>query len=122
LTEIGIYASINSKMSKPSFQFVKPYSKGQITIPLEFRKYLDIDEDTWLHLTIEDGKIVIEPVEKEKPRETGYKTVEERSPAVDQKKYKTMIKEAKGSYGEKIVEENERVRKEIEERLEKLDL
>ena len=89
---------------------------------VELTKYLDIDEDTWLHLTIKDGKIVIEPVEKEKPRETAYKTVAEKSPAVDQEEYKTMIKEAKGSYGEKIVEENERVRKEIEERLEKLDL
>ena len=109
-------------MSKPSFQFVKPYSKGQITIPLEFRKYLGINEDTWLHLKIKDGKIIIEPVEKKKPSEKGYQAVKEKPPAVDQEEYKTMIKDAKGSYGKKIVEENEKVRKEIEERLEKLDL
>lgn len=109
-------------MDKPNFQFTKPYSKGQITIPLEFRKYLEIDEDTWLHLSIRAGKIIIEPVKKDKLENGKYPVMEEQFPSVSQKEYRNMISEVKGSYGEKIVEENERVRREIEERLEKLDL
>ncbi len=109
-------------MGKPKFQFVKPYSKGQITIPLEFRKFLGINEDTWLHLSIQGGKIVIEPVNKDELDKEGYSIGKDQNPTVDQEKYKSIVSDVKGKYGEKIVEENERVRKEIEERLEKLDL
>jgi len=109
-------------MDKPSYQFVKPYSKGQITIPLEFRRFLDIDEETWLHLSVQGKKIVIEPIRRKEGEDAKYQTSEEKFPSVDQEEYKLVVKDAKGKYGEKIVEENEKVRKEIEERLEKLGL
>lgn len=53
-------------MDKPGVQFTKPYSKGQITIPLEFRKFLGIEEDTWLLMMAEKEKIVIIPIDKKR--------------------------------------------------------
>lgn len=47
-------------------RFVKSFSKGQITIPKEFRDTFGIKHDFWLKLYIESGKLIAEPVEKEK--------------------------------------------------------
>lgn len=111
-------------MKKPSIQFTKPYSKGQITIPLEIRKYLGIDEETWLFMTVVDKKLVIKPVkEKELVSQDEYSVPKEDQPTVDSEEYKNMIvSEVKGKYGEKIVEENKQIRQEIEKKLKKLDL
>ncbi|OGE06208.1 hypothetical protein A3I53_00625 [Candidatus Curtissbacteria bacterium RIFCSPLOWO2_02_FULL_40_13b] len=49
-----------------SVRFIKSFSKGQITIPKEFRKAIGVRDNFWLKLTIKGGKIVAEPVEKEK--------------------------------------------------------
>ena len=38
-------------------QLVRPSQSGQITIPVEFRKKLDITEDTFLQVTIADGEL-----------------------------------------------------------------
>jgi AbrB family looped-hinge helix DNA binding protein len=46
--------------------YVKSFSKGQITIPKEVREVLGIGDEFWLKLSIENGKIVAEPVEREK--------------------------------------------------------
>lgn len=46
-------------------RFVKSFSKGQITIPKEFRDTFGIKNDFWLKLYIESGKLIAEPVEKE---------------------------------------------------------
>lgn len=111
-------------MTKPSIQFTKPYSKGQITIPLEIRKYLGIDEDTWLIMTVVDKKLMIKPVkEKDLVNQDKYSVAKEDQPTVDSEEYKEMIvREVKGKYGEKIVEENKKVRQEIEDKLKELDL
>jgi AbrB family looped-hinge helix DNA binding protein len=45
-----------------STRLVKPYAKGQITIPAEFRKQLGIDEGTLLRLKLIGSKIEITPV------------------------------------------------------------
>jgi bifunctional DNA-binding transcriptional regulator/antitoxin component of YhaV-PrlF toxin-antitoxin module len=121
---VDFYASIKIKMKKPSIQFTKPYSKGQITIPLEIRKYLGIDKDTWLLMTIDNKKLVIKPVkEKELAKQDENSVSKEYKPTIGTKKYKNMIvSEAKGKYGEKISQENKQVRREIEEKLKKLDL
>jgi bifunctional DNA-binding transcriptional regulator/antitoxin component of YhaV-PrlF toxin-antitoxin module len=47
-------------------RFVKSFSKGQITVPKEFRDAFGIKDDFWLKLYIESGKIIAEPVEKER--------------------------------------------------------
>ena len=45
-----------------SIRLVKPYAKGQITIPAEFRKRLGIDENTLLRLKLKGSMIEITPV------------------------------------------------------------
>lgn len=45
-----------------STRLVKPYAKGQITIPADFRKRLGIDENTLLRLKIKGSKIEITPL------------------------------------------------------------
>ena len=46
-------------------RYIKSFSKGQITIPKEFREFFGIGEEFWLKLSIHNGKIVAEPMEKE---------------------------------------------------------
>lgn len=41
---------------------VKPMAKGQITIPVEFRRQLNIGADTFLQITLKEGKIEIVPL------------------------------------------------------------
>lgn len=50
--------------SMNNIQFVKSFSKGQITIPKELRNLLGIQNEFWLKLWIERGKIIAEPIEK----------------------------------------------------------
>lgn len=47
-----------------NIQFVKSFSKGQITIPKELRNLLGIQNEFWLKLWTERGKIIAEPIEK----------------------------------------------------------
>ena len=41
---------------------VRPLAKGQITIPVEFRRRLNIGTDTFLQLTLKGEKIEIVPL------------------------------------------------------------
>ena len=55
-------------------KLVRPLSRGQITIPIEFRKKLGIDTNTILNLVLKGNKIEITPamvreVGEEEPRE-----------------------------------------------------
>ncbi len=43
-------------------KIVKPLAKGQITIPVEFRRRLNISKNTFLQLTLKEGKIEIVPL------------------------------------------------------------
>ena len=42
-------------------KLVKPLSRGQITIPIEFRRKLGIEDNTILNLTLKGNKIEITP-------------------------------------------------------------
>ena len=44
-------------------KLVKIYSKGQITIPVEFRRRLGINADTILQLVLKEGKIEVIPLQ-----------------------------------------------------------
>lgn len=46
-------------------RYVKSFSQGQITIPKEFRKAIGLKESFWLKLSINKGKIIAEPTERE---------------------------------------------------------
>lgn len=41
---------------------VRPTSKGQVTIPKSIRNKLKIDSETFLYVSLENDKIVIQPV------------------------------------------------------------
>ena len=43
-------------------RLVKPYAKGQITIPADFREKLGIDENSILQLELKGSKIEITPL------------------------------------------------------------
>jgi len=47
-------------------KMVKIQTRGQITLPICFRKYLNIDENTWLVMYLEGDKIVIKKVDENK--------------------------------------------------------
>ncbi len=51
-----------TKQEKLMTKIVKPLSRGQITIPVEFRKKLGIDNNTILSLALKGKKIEITPV------------------------------------------------------------
>lgn len=92
-------------------KFIKPFSKGQITLPKDYREYLGIDENSWLRIALENSQILIEPIEKEGQRRTI-------KPKVDRKRYLKILSKIQGKwFGEKEVEEIKEVRAEIEKRL-----
>lgn len=43
-------------------RLIRPHGKGQITIPVEFRRRLGIDEDTILRLELRGSRIEITPL------------------------------------------------------------
>jgi AbrB family looped-hinge helix DNA binding protein len=47
---------------KDPTRFVKPYAKGQVTIPVEFRQRLGIDENTILRMELKGSRIEITPL------------------------------------------------------------
>src|SRR2546428_13959744 len=47
---------------KLSSRLVKPLSKGQITIPIAFRRQLGITEESILSVTVKNGRLELEPL------------------------------------------------------------
>lgn len=58
-----------------TIRFVKSFSKGQITIPKDFRDMFGMTDDFWLKLYIDNGKIIAEPVEKETSQDEYLKKI-----------------------------------------------
>ena len=50
--------------NKPLTKVVRPLSKGQITLPIEFRRRLKIDAGTILNVTLKGGRIEIVPLRR----------------------------------------------------------
>lgn len=48
--------------TKPLSKLVRPRSKGQIPLPIEFRRRLNIDDKTILSLSLKGSKIEILPL------------------------------------------------------------
>jgi bifunctional DNA-binding transcriptional regulator/antitoxin component of YhaV-PrlF toxin-antitoxin module len=48
--------------TKPLTKLVRPLPKGQITLPIEFRRRLKIDDKTILSLSLKGSKIEILPL------------------------------------------------------------
>jgi len=60
--EIPASRQVEAMMAEKLTRIVKPMAKGQITIPAEFRRRLNIGPDTFLQLTLKEGKIEIVPL------------------------------------------------------------
>ena len=43
-------------------KYIKSFSKGQITVPKEFREKLGLGDDFWLKMYVENASIVAEPM------------------------------------------------------------
>ncbi len=56
------------RAEKPLSKLVRPLSKGQITLPIEFRRRLKIDAETILNLTLKGDRVEIVPL-RPMPRE-----------------------------------------------------
>lgn len=54
-------------------RYIKSFSKGQITIPKEVRDLLGIQDEFWLKVWTEEGKIIAEPIEKTTDKTTWRK-------------------------------------------------
>ena len=52
--------------TKSRTKLVRSLRGGQITIPIEFRRALGIDEETLRRVTLEDGALRVTPVQAEK--------------------------------------------------------
>jgi len=52
-------------------KLVRPLRSGQITIPVEFRRELQIDEHTMLQMALVDGELRIRPVKVARAAQSG---------------------------------------------------
>lgn len=46
-----------------TIKYIKSFSNGQVTIPKEIRESLGIGENFWLKLSVDEGRIIAEPME-----------------------------------------------------------
>lgn len=88
-----------------SIQFIKSFSRGQITIPKAMRKALGLNGNFWLKVYLEKGKIIAEPVE-----------TEETMPS--QEEYLQKLMKIKGDWFDE--KEFQETRKEMDKRIDKL--
>jgi bifunctional DNA-binding transcriptional regulator/antitoxin component of YhaV-PrlF toxin-antitoxin module len=52
-------------VDQPRTRIVRPLRGGQMTIPVEFRRELGIDDETLLQVTLEGGELRIRPMRPE---------------------------------------------------------
>lgn len=60
-------------MDMQTRKVVKPFGTGQITIPVEFRRRLNIKRNTLLNLVLREGRIEISPLRVEGDKGEGRK-------------------------------------------------
>lgn len=81
-------------------RYVKSFSKGQITIPKEFRDMLGFTSEFWLRLSLGENKIVAEPVEEKK---------------MSREEWRKKILSIKGTWFD--IDDYKKIRKEVEEKV-----
>jgi len=115
LTSLEFHDILNLKMGNASLQprFIRPFSRGQITIPKDYREYLDIDENSWLRIVLKEDQILIKPIEEERQQR-------KLKPKISFEKYLKMLPQIQGVFGDELAKENKQIRKEVEKRLKKI--
>lgn len=98
-------------------KFIKPFSKGQITLPKNYRDFLGIDEKSWLKISLQGEQILLQPVKEERTIAKNPLIIK---PKTSFKNYLKILSKAKGAFGPELEEENKTIRKEVEERLRKV--
>lgn len=89
-------------------RYVKSFSKGQITIPKQIRDEFGMENDFWLKLYTQEGKIIAEPIEEKK---------------MDKREWRKILLTLKTDWFDEGVEaEIYKSRQEIEDRLKKQGL
>ena len=56
-------------------KFIKSFSRGQITIPKDFRERLGVSEEFWMKIFVDDGKLIVEPVQSKKTKDDYLKSL-----------------------------------------------
>lgn len=59
----------------PKKRYVQPTTKGQITLPAKIRRELAISPDTLLLVSIQDGRILLQPVANDQLAAESWETV-----------------------------------------------
>jgi len=115
LTSLEFHDILNLKMGNAGLQprFIRPFSRGQITIPKDYREYLDIDENSWLRIVLKEDQILIKPIEEERQQR-------KLKPKISFEKYLKMLPQIQGVFGDELAKENKQIRKEVEKRLKKI--
>ncbi len=103
-------------------EYVKPISRGQITIPIAYRKAFGIDENTWVRLEAKKDRIILKPENRPKKKKKASNESAKIIPAkVGLEEYKKILKTINGSWW---TEEDEKRRlegrKQLEKKLKKL--
>lgn len=88
-------------------KFIRPFSKGQITLPKDYREHLRIDENSWLRISLLDDQILIQPIKNQLSRRIKAK--------LNLRDYKKVLLKIKGNWVNKA--EYKKTREEIEKRL-----
>jgi len=113
LTNLDFYGILNFKMKGQTLepQFVRTYSRGQVTIPQNYRDYLGITDGSWLKIFLKENGLFIQPLKEEKMG------VEKKTfivkPTVPFTDYLKRVKKAKGAFGQSLVVESKKIRKEV---------
>lgn len=110
LTDLEFYDILNFKMRGRVLhpKFIKPFSKGQITIPKNYREYLGIDEESWLKISLWNNQILVQPIKE-------VREARRVKPRLDKKTYLKVLLKIKGDWLKK--EEIRKIRTEVEKRL-----
>ena len=96
---------MNYKMQ--NVKFIKSFSRGQITIPKDIRLALGVPEEFWMKLFVDDGKLIVESVQKH-PAKNDY--------------LHTLLSLDTSWFSQKDADDYKKVRTEIEEHVEKNSL
>jgi len=117
LTNIDFYVILNFKMKgQPAEpQFIRTYSRGQVTIPQNYREYLGISDGSWLKIFLKGSGLFIQPLKKEKTEvKKNTFIVKATIPFTE---YLNKIKSAKGVFGQVVAKENKKIRKKVAQSL-----
>ena len=99
-------------------QFARIYSRGQLTIPKEYRDYLGIYDGDWLKVALADQGLLLQPIKERKVvKEKRLKV----KPKIPLGNYLKKVVRVKGLFGAALERDNKKIRAEVEEKLTRVE-